>query len=98
MESMDLPELNYIEEPDLLSDTKFPILYEIYVKIEKSGAEDIKVDDLLQIFQFLREEMKQDELVNGWMALLLNQQKKREVSRYEGEVEGERRVARRAQE
>lgn len=41
---MQMPEDNYIEDPDILADTQFPILYELYTKVEKSTIDNVAIE------------------------------------------------------
>ena len=45
IESINIPEENYISEDDPICETKFPLLAEIYMKVEKMGSK-ISLQDL----------------------------------------------------
>lgn len=96
--SIQYTEEDYIETADLLLDTKFPILYDAYIKVEKSNGEEIKIDNLIQIFMPNVEEAQRDKLVSLWISLNKNLSLKKEVSRYEGESAGIRKAAKVVQE
>lgn len=48
-------EEDYIEPSDVLLETKLPLLYEIYMKVEKSTSEEVKTSSLLAAFPELEE-------------------------------------------
>ena len=76
----------------MILDTKFPILYEAYIKIEKSTAEEVKISSLLNMFPGCAEEAPQDKQVSEWMEIYKNWKLKHEVGRYEGEPESLRKA------
>lgn len=58
-------EEEYIKDEDNISDTKFPILAEIYIRVEKMAG-DVSVGDLKDSYPFLSDDLEENGLVAKW--------------------------------
>ena len=65
IESINIPEENYISEDDPISETKFPILAEIYMKMEKIGP-NVSLKELKEVFPFIFEDFGDNLITQKW--------------------------------
>ena len=65
IESINIPEENYISEDDPISESKFPILAEIYMKVERMGSSG-SLKELQEVFPFLLEDFGDNLTALKW--------------------------------